>query len=68
MIIAKDMSFFTVDAMALINHYNDKCDRSTLNSKFTEGNEKCREYFEKLDAEKVEAQEESENAKENFVM
>jgi pimeloyl-ACP methyl ester carboxylesterase len=39
--IAKDMSFFTVDAMAIFNHYNEKCDASTLNSRFEVGNEKC---------------------------
>lgn len=36
--IAKDMSFFTVDAMAIFNHYNSKCDESTLKSKFEIGN------------------------------
>lgn len=40
-VIAKDMSFFTVDAMAVLNHYNDKCDPSTSGSKFTEGNDRC---------------------------
>ena len=39
--IAKDMSFFTVDAMAIFNHYNQKCDARTLNSRFEVGNEKC---------------------------
>jgi len=28
-IIAKDMSFFTVDTMAILNHYNGVCDEST---------------------------------------
>jgi len=40
--IAKDMSWFTVDTMAIVNHYNNKCDESTANSKFVEGNEKCK--------------------------
>lgn len=39
--IAKDMSYWTVDVMAIINHYNAKCDPETANSKFTEGNNKC---------------------------
>lgn len=39
--IAKDMSWWTVDAMAIINHYNGKCDSSTAGSNFTEGNKKC---------------------------
>ena len=39
--IAKDMSFFTKDAMAVLNHYNDKCDESTAGSSFVEGNDKC---------------------------
>lgn len=41
--IAKDMSWFGVDVMALLNHYNDICDESTINSKFEIGNKKCRE-------------------------
>ena len=40
--IARDMSFFTKDAMSVINHYNNKCDPSTANSNFTIGNEKCK--------------------------
>jgi hypothetical protein len=36
--IAKDMSFFTKDAMAVLNHYNYKCHESTLKSNFNEGN------------------------------
>jgi hypothetical protein len=39
--IARDMSFFTKDALAVINHYNNKCDPSTADSKFMVGNEKC---------------------------
>lgn len=39
--IAKDMSYFTVDLMAILNHYNNRCDPSTANSHFTIGNEKC---------------------------
>ena len=42
---AKDMSWFTVDLMAILNHYNDRCDQSTLESKFEAGNKKCEEYF-----------------------
>lgn len=40
--IAKDMSWFTVDTMAIVNHYNNKCHESTASSKFTIGNEKCK--------------------------
>ena len=39
--IAKTMDWFTVDVMAILNHYNGKCDASTMNSNFTEGNLKC---------------------------
>lgn len=39
--IAKDMSWFGVDVMALLNHYNDRCDPTTYGSHFTVGNEKC---------------------------
>ena len=35
------MTFFTKDTMSLLNHYNGKCDDSTLDSQFTIGNEKC---------------------------
>lgn len=42
--IAKDWSFWT-DAMAIINHYNGKCDPETANSKFIEGNQKCSSNF-----------------------
>ena len=38
---ARDMSFFTKDALSVINHYNGKCDASTADSKFIEGNERC---------------------------
>ena len=44
--IAKDMSWFTVDVMALVNHYNNICQESTLGSRFEEGNAKCLEHFE----------------------
>ena len=47
--IAKNMDFFTVDAMAILNHYNGRCDRSTLESNFEVGNKVCREYFAKQD-------------------
>jgi hypothetical protein len=40
--IAKDMSWFTVDTMAILNHYNGICDESTIDSKFETGNEHCR--------------------------
>lgn len=40
--IAKDMSFFTVDSMAILNHYNDKCSDETINSNFKAGNQRCR--------------------------
>lgn len=39
--VAKEMSWWTVDAMAIINHFNNKCDASTLESNFQAGNEKC---------------------------
>lgn len=53
--IAKDMSFFTVDTMAILNHYNEKCDEKTMNSKFEIGNERCRELAEIAEAEKIDA-------------
>jgi len=28
-VIGKDMSFMTVDTMAILNHFNDVCDEST---------------------------------------
>lgn len=40
--IGKDMSFFTVDVMSILNHYNNKCSVETINSKFEIGNEKCK--------------------------
>lgn len=46
--IAKDMSFFTVDTMAILNHYNGVCDESTKDSLFTIGNEKCKKAEEFL--------------------
>lgn len=39
--IGKDMSFFEVDAMSVLNHYNNKCSPETANSHFTEGNQRC---------------------------
>lgn len=45
--IAKNMSWFTVDAMAIINHYNGKCSETTMNSKFVAGNQKCRKALMK---------------------
>jgi hypothetical protein len=44
--IAKDMSWFDVDVMAILNHYNGKCSKSTLNSKFELGNEKCKKEIQ----------------------
>ena len=44
--IGKDMSWFSVDCMAMLNHYNQRCDRSTLGSKFEVGNEKCEAIFQ----------------------
>ena len=41
--IAKDMSWWTVDAMAILNHYNGICDPATANSRFEVGNRKCME-------------------------
>ena len=40
--IAKDMSWFDVDAMAILNHYNGKCSLSTINSHYTAGNDACK--------------------------
>jgi len=37
-----DLSFFTVDSMAIFNHYNGICDESTYESNFKIGNEKCK--------------------------
>jgi hypothetical protein len=34
--IAKDMSWFSVDVMAILNHYNNKCDVSIEYSLFKE--------------------------------
>mmetsp|Transcript_15426 Transcript_15426/g.26089 ORF Transcript_15426/g.26089 Transcript_15426/m.26089 type:complete len:108 (+) Transcript_15426:1104-1427(+) len=42
-LIARDMSFFTEDVVAVVNHYNKKCSWDTLGSNFVEGNEKCLE-------------------------
>lgn len=40
--IAKDMSWFDVDTLAILNHFNGKCSLSTINSNFTVGNEACK--------------------------
>lgn len=32
--IAKDMSWFEIDLMAIINHYNNICDSKTKDSKY----------------------------------
>ena len=40
---AINMDFFTKDAMAVINHFNNKCDESTFDSNFVEGNMKCQD-------------------------
>ena len=53
--IAKDMSFFTVDAMAILNHHNDKCSEETINSKFEVGNQKCRELAKIKEAQQIDA-------------
>jgi hypothetical protein len=39
--------FFIKDKMALLNHYNGKCDDSTLYSQFVVGNQKCLEQNKK---------------------
>ena len=44
--IAKDMSFFSVDLLSILNHYNGKCDSRTLSSRFEEGNKKCLQQIE----------------------
>lgn len=36
--IAKDMSWFGVDVMAILNHYNNKCDLNIKNSLFKDPN------------------------------
>lgn len=41
--IAKDMSWFTVDTMAVLNYFNDKCSMATMKSAFDLGNLKCME-------------------------
>jgi hypothetical protein len=41
------MSWFTVDVMAIVNHYNQMCDASTLGSKFEVGNKACMEKLQK---------------------
>lgn len=46
--VAKNMSFFTVDTMAILNHYNGVCDEATKDSLFEIGNEKCRKASEFL--------------------
>ena len=40
-LMAKDMSFFTKDVMAILNHYAGVCDESTADSNFEVGNKKC---------------------------
>ena len=40
--IAKDMSWFDVDVLAILNHYNGKCSLSTINSHYTAGNDACK--------------------------
>ena len=46
-LIAKDMSYFTVDVMAVLNHYNNKVSleecKKTIGSNFEPGNAKCQE-------------------------
>lgn len=39
--IGKDMSYFTVDVMSVLNHYNGKCSDDTIGSQFIQGNERC---------------------------
>jgi hypothetical protein len=39
--IGKEMSWFTVDAMAIINKFNGRCDPSTYSSRYSEGNKIC---------------------------
>ena len=43
--IAKDMSWFDVDVMAILNHYNGKCSMSTINSNYSVANEVCKKQF-----------------------
>jgi hypothetical protein len=45
-VIGKEMSFMTVDTMAILNHYNGVCDESTKESKFEEGNQRCQQNVE----------------------
>ena len=51
--IAKDMSWFDVDAMAILNHYNGKCSESTTDSKFEHGNERCRKELQESKSDDV---------------
>jgi hypothetical protein len=39
--IAKDMSWFEVDVMAILNHFNSKCSDTTKGSNFIIGNTVC---------------------------
>ena len=41
--VAKDMSYFKTDVVAVLNYYNDKCSASTRKSNFKLGNLKCKD-------------------------
>lgn len=41
--IAKNMDWFRVDSMAILNYFNKKCDKKTEKSNFDLGNLKCME-------------------------
>ena len=43
--IAKDMTWFSVDVMAVLNYFNDKCSSSTMKSAFDMGNLRCMEMI-----------------------
>ena len=42
-VTAKDMSYFTKDVMAVLNHANGVCDEATSDSSFEIGNNTCLE-------------------------
>jgi len=41
-VLAKDMTWFKKDAMAVLNYSNGKCDPKTSDSSFETGNYECK--------------------------
>ena len=41
-VLARDMSWFRKDAMAVLNYSNGKCDEETADSNFEIGNYECK--------------------------